>query len=118
MLKLLHTADLHLGREFSQLDEDDRRKLARARLAVVEQILALADQYGVDAVLCAGDLFDTPDPSEDWWKGLAKGLTARHGWSRPIVLLPGNHDPLVEGSVFDREHPFRQLLPPWVHVVD
>ena len=118
MLKLLHTADLHLGREFSQLDEDGRRTLARARLAVVEQILALADQYAVDAVLCAGDIFDTPDPSEDWWKGLAKRLTARNGWSRPIVLLPGNHDPLVEGSVFHPEHQFRQLLPPWVHVVD
>jgi DNA repair exonuclease SbcCD nuclease subunit len=118
MLKLLHTADLHLGCEFSQLDADDRRKLARARLAVVEQILALADQYSVDAVLWAGDIFDTPDPSGDWWKGFATALTARKGWTRPIVLLPGNHDPLTEGSVFHKDHPFRHLLPEWVHVVD
>src|SRR5260221_385792 len=118
MLKLLHTADLHLGCEFNQLDVDDRRKLARARLAVVEQILALAEQYGVDAVLWAGDIFETPNPSEDWWKGFAKALTVRHGWTRPTVLLPGNHDPLHEGSVFHRDHPFRHLLPTWVHVVD
>jgi DNA repair exonuclease SbcCD nuclease subunit len=118
MLKLLHTADLHLGCEFSQLDADDRRKLARSRLAVVEQILALAEQYGVDAVLWAGDIFDTPNPSEDWWKGFARALSVRRGWTRPIVLLPGNHDPLHEGSVFNRDHPFRQLLPTWVHVVD
>src|SRR5687768_6936185 len=118
MLKLLHTADLHLGCEFSQLDADDRRKLARARLAVVEQILALAEQYDVDAVVWAGDIFDTPKPSEDWWKGFAKALTARTGWSRPVVLLPGNHDPLNDGSLFEKDHPFRQLLPPWVHVVD
>jgi DNA repair exonuclease SbcCD nuclease subunit len=118
MLKLLHTADLHLGCEFSQLDADDRRKLARARLGVVEQILALAEQYGVDAVLWAGDIFDTPKPSEDWWKGFAKALTIRQGWTRPIILLPGNHDPLTEDSVFHRDHPFRQLLPAWVHVVD
>lgn len=118
MLKLLHTADLHLGCEFNQLDADDRRKLARARLAVVEQIMALAEQYAVDAVLWAGDVFDTPDPSEDWWKGFAKALTVRHGWNCPVVLLPGNHDPLNQGSVFHRDHPFRQLLPAWVHVVD
>jgi DNA repair exonuclease SbcCD nuclease subunit len=34
------------------------------------------------------------------------------------VLLPGNHDPLNSGSVYQKEHPFRQMLPPWVHVVD
>jgi hypothetical protein len=118
MLKLLHTADLHLGGEFGQLDANDRRKLARARLEVVEQILAVAEQYGVDAVLWAGDIFDTPRPSEDWWKGFARSLTVRQEWTRPIVLLPGNHDPLIDGSVFHRDHPFRQLLPTWVHVVD
>ena len=118
MVKLLHTADLHLGCEFSQLEAADRRKLARARLAVVDQILALADQYTVDAVLWAGDIFDTSNPSEDWWQGFAKALAARHGWSRPVVLLPGNHDPLTPGSVFQADHPFRQLLPAWVHVVD
>jgi len=118
VLKLLHTADLHLGCEFGQLDADDRRKLARARLAVVEQILALAEQYGVDAVLWAGDIFDISNPSDDWWEGFARALTVRQGWTRPVVLLPGNHDPLHEGSVYHRNHPFRQLLPTWVHVVD
>ena len=118
MLKLLHTADLHLGGEFSQLPADDRRRLARARLSVVEPILALAEQYDVNAVLMAGDIFDTPNPSEDWWRGFAKTLTIRQGWSRPVVLLPGNHDPLTDTSVFHASHPFRQLLPAWVHVVD
>ena len=119
MLKLLHTADLHLGCEFSQLLADDRRKLARARLAVVESILALADQYDVDAVLFAGDTFDSPNPSEDWYKGFARALSIRQARTRPIVLLPGNHDPLTDNlSVFHLSHPFRQLLPEWVHVVE
>src|SRR3954470_15055511 len=118
MVKLLHTADLHLGCEFSQLDADDRRKLARARLAVVDQILALAEQYAVDAVLWAGDVFDTPEPGEDWWRGFAEVLRSRAGWTRPVVLLPGNHDPVKPNSVFHAEHQFRALLPAWVHVVD
>ena len=34
------------------------------------------------------------------------------------MLLPGNHDPLTNGSVYDRSHPFRQAIPEWVRVVD
>jgi DNA repair exonuclease SbcCD nuclease subunit len=118
MLKLLHTADLHLGLESAQFEPDARRRLARARLDVSRNILSVAEQYAVDAVLWAGDIFDTPEPSEDWWRGFASVLTSRHGWSRPVVLLPGNHDPITPQSVFHPEHAFRKLLPEWVHVVD
>lgn len=118
MLRILHTADLHLGLEFGQLDGDDRRKLARARLKVVGQILNVADQFAVDAVLWAGDIFDAPDVSADWWGGFAAALASRPGWTRPVILLPGNHDPIRSGSVFEKGHPFRAQLPAWVHVVD
>lgn len=118
MLKLLHTADLHLGLESAQFDADARRRLARARLEVARTILSVAEQYVVDAVLWAGDVFDTPEPSEDWWRGFAEVLAARRGWTRPVVLLPGNHDPVQLNSVYHADHPFRALLPEWVHVVD
>lgn len=118
MLKLLHTADLHLGLESAQFEPDARRRLARARLDVARTILSVAEQYAVDAVLWAGDIFDTPEPSEDWWRGFANVLTSRHGWSRPVVLLPGNHDPIKPQSVYHPDHSFRKLLPDWVHVVD
>jgi DNA repair exonuclease SbcCD nuclease subunit len=118
MLKLLHTADLHLGLESAQFEPEARRRLARARLEVARTILSVAEQYAVDAVLWAGDIFDTPEPGEDWWRGFAEVLTARRGWSRPVVLLPGNHDPIKPNSVYHADHPFRSLLPDWVHVVD
>ena len=118
MLKLLHTADLHLGFESAQFEADARRRLARARLEVARAILSVAEQYAVDAVLWAGDIFDTPEPVEDWWRGFAEVLTARHGWTRPVVLLPGNHDPVKMNSVYHADHAFRALLPDWVHVVD
>ncbi len=116
-LKLLHTADWHLGRRFPSFDPNDQIKLSRARLDVLDRILKAADYHGADAILCAGDLFDEPSPEREWWEPVASKL-ARQPSGRPIFLLPGNHDPLQPGSVYDRAHPFRGLLPPWVHVVD
>jgi DNA repair exonuclease SbcCD nuclease subunit len=117
-LKLLHTADWHLGMRFPSFSEADQVTLTRARMSAVDAILGLAETNRVDAVLCAGDLFDDPQPDEIWWRGLADRL-ARRDWSdRPVFLLPGNHDPLTNTSVWHSSHPFRQALPPWVHVVD
>ncbi|HTU63768.1 MAG TPA: metallophosphoesterase, partial [Polyangiales bacterium] len=60
MLKILHTADWHLGRRFPRFSDEDQRKLMHARLAVVERVLGEAQKNSVHAVLCAGDLFDEP----------------------------------------------------------
>ena len=94
MLKLVHTADWHLGRQFRSFPEDGALKLSRARLEVLDRILLTADRYAVDAVLCAGDLFDEPNPLSEWWEQTAARLRKCPG-TRPVFLLPGNHDPLT-----------------------
>ncbi|HEY6722750.1 MAG TPA: DNA repair exonuclease [Polyangiaceae bacterium] len=117
-LKLVHTADWHLGKRFRSFEKDQERTLTRERLAVVERVLRLAKHHQANAVLCAGDLFDSPQPEEEWWCGLVQHLE-RHGRPEcPIFLLPGNHDPIKPGSVYGSEHAFRRALPAWVHVVD
>jgi len=120
MLRLLHTADWHVGKQFGQFDEEVSKKLARDRVSVIEQIMGRARQYNVDAVLCAGDLFDEPDPGEQWWRAVHDVFIKCNssGWNRPVILLPGNHDPLTRDSVYSSMHPFRRNLPNWVHVVD
>jgi len=117
-LKVLHTADWHLGKKFVNFADADRPKLTRARLDVIDRILNVAEHNSVDVVLCAGDLFDEPSPEEMWWAGLAEKLARRKWTGRPVVLLPGNHDPLTDTSVYHPSHRFRSLLPEWVHVVD
>ena len=116
-LTLLHTADWHLGRRFPAFEQEQEQRLTRARLDVVGRILDVAESRNVDAVLCAGDLFDEPEPERLWWEGVLAEFQRRH-WQRPVVLLPGNHDPLTVNSLYHRSHAFRRGLPDYVHVVD
>jgi DNA repair exonuclease SbcCD nuclease subunit len=82
----------------------------------VRNILGVAERYGVDAVVVAGDVFDMPEPAELWWRPLVELLTERAWSTRKLVLLPGNHDPLTATSVWNNPQ-FLRALPPWVHVV-
>jgi len=117
-LKLLHTADWHLGMRFPAFSEEHQRTLMRARMDVLDNVFGAAESAGVDAVLCAGDLFDDPLPADAWWKGLLDKLKARDWSKRPVFLLPGNHDPFTDKSVWADDHPFRRGLPDGVFVVD
>lgn len=118
VMKFLHTADWHLGRRFKSFGESEELKLTRARLEVVDRLLLVAERNTVDAVLCAGDLFDEPSPDPQWWEGLSALFAKRRWSSRPVFLLPGNHDPFTPDSIWAKDHKFRKGLPDWVHVID
>ena len=86
---LVHSSDLHV-------DEDRGDGDGTAGLRAV---LMTARAVRADAVLLAGDTFENNQLSPailDRARGL---LTAA---DFPIVILPGNHDPAVAGSVFVR----------------
>ena len=116
--RLLHTADWHLGKRFPSFDESAEKDLRRARLDVLSEVFAAATRSVVDAVLCAGDLFDEPNPSPDWWRGLLDILRRLPAGFPPVFLLPGNHDPFLANSVWAPNHPFRSELPTFVRVVE
>lgn len=86
-MKILHTADWHLGKRldsFSRMDE---------QLLVMEEIIQLADQQEVDLVLIAGDLFDTFNPGVEAIELFYKTIKrlAKNG-TRPVIAIAGNHD--------------------------
>src|SRR6202451_1275189 len=85
VLKLLHTADWHLGRRFPTFPEEGQKKLSRARMDVVARILEVARRNAVNAILCAGDIFDDPEPASDFWEGLARIFQARTGPQPPLI---------------------------------
>jgi DNA repair exonuclease SbcCD nuclease subunit len=118
VLRLLHTADWHLGRRFPSFPEEAQKKLSRARMDVIGRILAVGRRHSVNAILCVGDLFDDAAPLQDFWEGLARTFREQGASHSPVFLVPGNHDPLLSDSVWAPQHPFRAMLPSWVHVVD
>lgn len=86
-MKILHTADWHLGKRldnYSRIEE---------QIEVMNEICEIADEQNVDLVLVAGDLFDTFNPSVEAVELFYKTLKrlAKNG-QRPVVAIGGNHD--------------------------
>jgi len=97
-LRVLHTADVHLGSDGYGTAEEQvahRERHRRALSRVVDR--ALADR--VDLVLIAGDLFDHNRVPDDEVAFAAAQLARLR---QPVVLLPGNHDVLCTGAIYDR----------------
>ena len=87
MIKILHTADWHLGKRLQEYSRLEEQKL------VLEEIIEIADQENVDLILLAGDIFDTFNPNHEAVELLYKTLRklSKNG-ERPIIAISGNHD--------------------------
>ena len=112
MTHFLHTADWQIGRQYGQFETDDAALLAEARFDVVARIAALAAERQVDAVLVAGDVFDTQGVSDRTIRRLFAALAA---YSGPWVMIAGNHDAALADSVWSRAGQL-DCIPPNVHV--
>ena len=112
-LVLLHAADLHLDRAFT---ERGLRGSASARRLALRDALARIAQLAREAdVLClAGDLYEHEHVSADTEAAL---VTTFASVPCRVLLLPGNHDPHLPGSVYARArwspnvHVFREARP-------
>ena len=85
-MKLLHVADLHLGRSLGDFD------LRADQEYILEQILETVDTHGVDAVLVAGDVYDKSVPSEAATRMLDYFLSSLARRHVHVYLISGNHD--------------------------
>ena len=112
MIKLLHTADWQMGKQYGQFETDDAAVLADARFAVIERLAGIATEEGVDAVLVAGDVFDAQGVADKTIHRLFNCLAAFKG---PWVLIPGNHDAGLAESVWTRAVQL-DAVPPNAHV--
>jgi DNA repair protein SbcD/Mre11 len=84
-MRILHTADWHVGRRLGRHDRTGEMRDA------LDEVARIADEEQVDLVLVAGDVFDRATPPVE---SLSLGLSAllRLGEGRPVVVVAGNHD--------------------------
>jgi DNA repair exonuclease SbcCD nuclease subunit len=95
-LRFLHASDVHV---------DDRPGGDRGMVQLVDAALATE----VDLVVLVGDTFDNNRIAPETLSSVAIALDRLRV---PVVVLPGNHDPVMEGTVYDRID-----LPDHVHVI-
>lgn len=97
MIKIFHTADLHLDSPFSSLtptkSEERRAELRRVFLDMMKYAAANEAQL----VLIPGDLFDSSYVSRDTADVLCRGFETA---ACPVVICPGNHDRYVPESIY------------------
>ena len=86
-MKILHTADWHLGKRldrFSRLEE---------QVLVMEELIQTADEKNIDLVIIAGDLFDNFNPGVEAVQLFYKTLKRLSlNGKRPVIAISGNHD--------------------------
>ncbi len=86
-MRILHTSDWHLGRQFHNISLLDDQRLA------LEQIIDIVRERKVDVVVVAGDIYDRSVPPatavellDDCVHRICNELQV------PLILLAGNHD--------------------------
>lgn len=85
-MRFIHTADLHLKAGDSEP--------AQRRLAVLREICAKAREF--DALVVAGDLFDSFEEAEDQRLREAVAAAFKFAAPAPVLVIPGNHE-LLQG---------------------
>ncbi len=86
-MRLLHTADWHLGRILHA------RSLVDDQAHVLDQFVTLVRETRPDAVLIAGDVYDRAVPPPDAVNLLDETLSRIVlGEGVPVVVIAGNHD--------------------------
>lgn len=84
--RFIHTSDWHLGQSFMGKSREAEH------LAFADWLATTVTEEGIDAVIVAGDIFDTGTPpsyARALYNHIAETLSAQ---SCQLILLAGNHD--------------------------
>ena len=85
-MRFLHLADLHIGKVLH------RHSMMPDQRHILQQILQIADEQQVDAVLIAGDIYQRNTPSPEAMTVFSDFLADLAEKQLPCYLISGNHD--------------------------
>lgn len=101
-MKFLHTADWHVGKTLKGRVRLDEQK------AVLNEIVAIAEASQVDAVLVAGDVYDSIAPSAPAQQLVVRTLLSlRRRTGAQVIVIAGNHD---HGPTFEAYRPLMREI--------
>lgn len=93
-MKFLHTADLHLGKQMNDI------LLLEDQEAILQQILQIASEEKVDAVLVAGDVYQRSSPQAEAMALFDRFVSQLARAGRKVFVISGNHDSIIRISYF------------------
>ncbi|MGH3191437.1 MAG: exonuclease SbcCD subunit D [Streptosporangiaceae bacterium] len=95
-MKFLHTADWHVGKTLKGRDRLDEQR------AVLAEIAQVAEANQVDAVLVAGDVYESSAPSAQAQYLVVQTLLRLRQAGAEVIVIAGNHD---HGPTFEAYRP-------------
>ncbi|MDQ8046549.1 MAG: exonuclease SbcCD subunit D [Patulibacter sp.] len=95
-MRLLHTADWHLGRTFHGAD------LSASQARVLDRLIEVAASERPDALIVAGDVFDRAYPPLEAVELYDETLKRLADLRVPVVVTSGNHDSAIRLGVNGR----------------
>ena len=93
-MRILHTADLHIGKVFEKVSMLEDQKY------ILKQISDIAIRENVDAVLIAGDVYQRSAPQAEAMEVFDGFVTALTEAGKKVFMLSGNHDSAQRISYF------------------
>lgn len=109
MVRLLHTADVHLGAKFTTLGEKGREQREQIR-TTFKKLVSLARDEKVDILLIAGDLFDSNLVAQKDIQLVKEQFDLLAKDNINVCIIPGTHDCFDQDSVY-RKVDFQSLCP-------
>jgi DNA repair exonuclease SbcCD nuclease subunit len=98
-LTFIHSSDWHLGKGYERIGRH-ATQARKWRFDAVRKTYEVALEAGASFILVAGDVFQSDTPRPELVEQAAELLKEA---PVPIVVIPGNHDPATEGSVWFRD---------------
>lgn len=93
MIRILHTADLHLGvLTYGVSGKDGINTRITDYFATLDELVAKAREHDTDAFIIAGDVFENERPDNFVVSEFAKRVRALLDAGISVVISPGNHE--------------------------
>lgn len=89
-IRIIHTADNHIGLPFKQFPADVAKRLIEERFLALGRLVTVANGRNAHFFVVAGDLFDSTRVKKEDIDAAAAVLRGFEGVA--VIVVPGNHD--------------------------